>query len=696
MIFYGDLETYCETPIRHGTYRYAEDAEVMVVSLAIDDGPVEVWDVQDRPDWRDDLREYFALADEIVFHNSSFDRAVLRENDVEIPLPKLRDTRVQALSHSLPGGLDILCRLMNVPLDEAKLETGHKLIQLFCKPRPKNSKIRRATRESHPAEWAQFLDYAGHDISAMRFIRKKLPTWNYTGDALALWHLDQRINDRGVQMDLDMVNAALAAVKRERARLSKRTKEITNDEVGSTSQRDKLLEYLLAEHGVSLPDMKSDTIERRLEDEDLPRAVKELLLNRMEATRASLAKYSAILRGVSKDGRVRGTIQFNGAMRTGRWSHKLVQLGNLMRTPKYLAGDEGVNEAREAIKAGHVDLVYEKPMEVLSAAVPWTIVAPRGKKIIAVDLSQIESRSLAWHAGEDWRVEVFKHYDDNKKDLTRDPYIIGYTRTFAADIREVIRDYEQGGKLRQIGKVLELALGYQGYIGAFISMAAVYRIDLSVLAGLYDRLPPEMKESGEKAWRRAQDKHQTFGLDKNVYIVCHCSVMMWRAASPATVQFWWDLQAACREAIKMPGMLFNVGRLRIRSRGPWLGIEIPSGHTLCYPNPKVKDGQIFYSGQNQYTRKWSTISTYGGKIAQNVMEATATGSGGILGRSMPAVEEAGYEIITHSHDELVVEAPDSDDYSVADLGNIFTAGHDWTAGLPMSFDGYESRFYRKD
>ena len=333
-----DTETFCETPLKNGTHAYAEKAEVMVFTYAIDDGPVGTWDRTAGEPMPDDLDFAIDEADEYWWQNGGmFDRPVLLHAAPEIferlPAERWRDTLVQAYAHSLPGSLDLLCEIFHVPLDQAKQKDGKTLIQLFCKPRPAYSEIRRATRETHPAEWARFLSYAASDITAMRAIHKKMPAWNYPNNKneLALWHLDQRINMRGMQMDIELARAAVRATDKAKRELKERTIELTDGEVQSTTQRDKLLKYLLAEHGVDLPDLKKSTLERRINDPDLPDELRMLLSIRLEATMTSTSKYQTLLRGVSRDGRLRGLMQFNGANRTGRVAHRLYQPGNMPR-----------------------------------------------------------------------------------------------------------------------------------------------------------------------------------------------------------------------------------------------------------------------------------------------------------------------------------------------------------------------------
>lgn len=696
--FYGDLETFSEVPIKHGTYRYAEACEIMLFSYALGDGPVRVWDLTDPRQLTPpaDLEEALVMADEVVFQNSMFDRSVLRYQAPHLcpPLERWRDTMVQAYSCSLQGALEKLCVILDVPAELAKMKRGKELIQLFCKPRAKNSKIRRATRATHPTEWREFVTYAVHDIEAMRYIHKKLPKWNFTGHELDLWHLDQRINDRGICVDVEMAEAAIRTAERVQKGLAARTKELTGGEVGSTTQRDKLLKHLLAEYAVDLPDMKGDTLERRLNDENLPWQVRELINNRLQASSASLTKYKAIVRSVNKDGRVRGTIQFAGAARTGRAAGRLIQPQNFVRTPKYLASQ--VEMTAEAIKCEAVDLLYEKPLEVLSAGVPWALIAAPGKKIVASDLSNIEGRVLAWLAGEKWKLQAFREYDVDQENKTKDLYVLGYAKSFKETIAEVVADYEAGGKKRQIGKVQELALGYQGAVGAFVSMAGVYRIDLNELTHALDTMEKAFYDKAAIAWSKAEADGRTFELERPVYMVCHAFTHMWRGANPNTVQFWYDLERAVRKAIDKPGDgPQKVGRLTVARTGNWLRIRLPSGRYLCYPNPKVhpETGKISYKGMNQYTRRWQTIDSYGGKFAENVTQAVARD---VFYASFIPAEAEGYEIVCHVHDELVTEVPDTGDFSADQLGEIMTVNPAWADGLPLAAGGYETHRYRKD
>lgn len=325
-----DTETFCETPINNGTHRYAEGAEIIMWQWAVGDGAVEIRDGDE------DISDLLALIADpsytIVIQNSAFDRAVIwHAIGLWLDVERVFDTMVCAMAHSLPGALGKLCEILGVPVDRSKDKAGKALIQLFCKPRPKNSKLRRATRETHPVEWGQFRDYGGNDIEAMREVFKKLPRWNYRGAELELWHLDQKINERGVLMDLDLAHGAIRASDRAQKELARRTVEATDGQVAAATQRDRMLEHILETYGIALADLKGSTVERALESEDIPHELKELLKIRADASKTSVSKYKRLLSGVSKDGRFRGLLAFCGALRTGRWAGRYWQPQNLAR-----------------------------------------------------------------------------------------------------------------------------------------------------------------------------------------------------------------------------------------------------------------------------------------------------------------------------------------------------------------------------
>lgn len=703
-ILWGDLETYCDTPINNGTHAYAENVEVMLFAWAIDDGPVSVWDLTAGEPIPSQLRKAIADPDTILyFHNSHFDRTVLRHAMPELapPVERWRDTMVQALAHSLPGALGALCEVLGVPQDKAKDKEGKALIQLFCKPRPKNSKLRRATSKTHPVEWQRFVAYAGLDIEAMREIFRRLPKWNYQGAELALWHRDQRINDRGVCMDVQLARAAIEAVEQEQKRLAKRTQVMTDGEVQAATQRDAMLKHIVESYGVDLPDMQRSTLERRIADPDLPSAVKELLAIRLQASTTSTSKYKSLMKGISSDGRLRGTLQFCGASRTGRWAGRLFQPQNL---PRPSLEQEQIDEGIEALKAGCADLLFDNIMKLTSSALRGCIMAPEGKKLVVSDLSNIEGRKLAWLAGEQWKLDAFREYDtlilDSNgkpiwdaaaKDFKRrgpDLYKLAYARAFNISPDNVDK-YQ-----RQIGKVMELGLGFGGGVAAFLTFALVYGLDLDDLANAaLPNIPRDVIREAKSWYDESVKRKSTYGLSERVFIACDSLKRLWRRAHPMTCDFWYQLERTVRSAIAAPGKTLYCEKLKVRRDGAWLRIQLPSGRALCYPSPAIESGNITYQGVNSYSRKWQRLKTYGGKLVENVTQAAARD---VLAGNMPLIEDAGYSIVLTVHDEVITEAPDTNDFNEAALSALLSTNPEWAPDIPLNAGGFEAYHYRKD
>ncbi|MDX7988631.1 DNA polymerase I [Xenorhabdus sp. 12] len=684
-ILWLDLETYSEIPIKNGTHAYAEHAEIMLFAWAVNNNPVRVWDVTSGAPIPTELNTILRDPTVILFaHNSHFDRTVLRHNmpTLNLDISRWRDTMVQALAHGLPGALGALCEVLGLPADKAKDKEGKALIQLFCKPRPKNSALRRATGKTHPEEWQRFVAYAGLDIEAMREVHNRLPKWNYQGDELALWHRDQQINDRGVCMDIQLAKAAVDAVEQEQKRLAKRTQKLTDGDVQAATQRDAMLRHITTAFGVALPDMQKSTLERRIADPDLPLALRELLTIRLQASTTSTSKYKALMNGISSDGRLRGTLQFCGASRTGRWAGRLFQPQNLLRPT---LPQETINTGIEAIKANCADLLFNNIMELTSSAIRGVIIAPKYKKLVVSDLSNIEGRMLAWLAGEDWKLKAFSEFDNG---TGPDLYKLAYARAFNIEPNDVTKDQ------RQIGKVMELGLGYGGGVAAFVTFALTYSLDLDELAeAALPNIPASVQQNARRWYTESVKQKNTYGLSERVFITCDSLKRMWRHAHAETVTFWYELEDAAKRAVTSPGTTISCRKLRVRRDGAWLRVVLPSGRAVCYPSPRLNDGQISYMGTNPYSRKWQRLKTYGGKLVENVTQAAARD---VLAANMPRIENEGYDIVLTVHDEIISEAPDSADYSPEHLSSLLATHPNWAPDLPLNAGGFEAYHYRKD
>ncbi len=742
-----DLESYCEIPLKtRGAARYAEDAEVMILTYAFEDGPVQLWDRTVSAGIPDDLWLWVNDPQNLVWfqNGDKFDWNVLRHAmpwfEQAVPVERRRDTMVQAYCHSLPGNLEMMCDALGVEADKAKMKSGRRLIHLFCKPQQGG---KRNTRETHPAEWAEFCEYAKQDIVAMRECHRRMPMWNYKGKQLDLWFMDQRINARGMCMDVELAESAIRASEISKKDLKQRTADATDGEVESATQVDAMLAHILGTYGVDLPDMQKATIERRANDESLPDELRELLRLRLETAKTSVAKYTALMNGVNTDGRLRGTQQYRGAMRTGRVGHRLFQPGNM---PRPSMKWKEINWAIELLKRDAAHLVYDNVMKLCSNAIRGTIVAPPGRKLVVSDLKNIEGRFAAWLAGEEWKLQAFRDYDAG---IGTDLYILAYAKAFNVPPESVDPDTLDGYLKRQIGKVLELMMQYGGGVGAWITGAATYGINLKLMtAQVMPTLPKwavdeawsflewlyeDANNAYAKALERTKDRVDSLLitaedamvemdaqalkrderklkarhlLEPEVFVACDALKRLWRAAHPRISSYWKELEDTIKEAIQNKGVTFTVRRLKIRCDGAWLRVQLPSGRHLCYPKPMidavvVRPGQkplhypgFSYMGLHQYTKQWQRIGSYGGKVFEN---ATQAGACDILLEAGPGIEEAGFDLVLSVHDEWVAEADaDRDDLSTELLGELMCADLGWNEGLPLAAAGYEDTRYHKE
>ena len=750
-----DLETKSPVPIKNGTHAYAEKAEITLFAYAIHEGEPRVWDkANDTFNYIDDLSGVWVeealdpgempeeLAAEIdnpevlVWgHNAGmFDFVVIDAREPHlgerIAMERRRDTMVQAFAHSLPGALDKLGEILQLHDDDRKLkDEGRKYIRLFCVPKDDGTFNDKA---SHPVEWAGFIRYAARDITTMRAAHWKMPKWNYRGHQIELWHEDLLINSRGVFTDRELAEKAVEASDKAKAQLARRVRALTDEEVQAATQRDALLAFILGTHGVELPDMRADTLERRMEDPDLPPEVKELLGIRLRASMNSSAKYKTLLRAVSADGRLRGGAQFRGAGRTGRWAHRLFQWGNLPR-PAYEY--EFIEAGIMATKAGALDLVCENEMEMCASMVRGVVVAPPGRKLVVADLANGEGRFAAWLAGEEWKLQAFRDFDtilgedENGKELRAGPdlYVKAYMSSFNITDASVVTK-----AFRQIGKVQELMFQFGGGVGAWITGAATYGIDLAAMTeAVYDTLPADVvaeatsflqwlyKQAHEKHARRMKAAKNAldageitaaeyeekdaqlagkllkarFNLDEKVFVTCDSLKRLWRAAHPAISSYWGELEDTIRAAINTPGVTLHARKIKIRRDGNWLRLGLPSGRALCYPSIHItKSGDIAYTGQNSYNRQWEVVTTYGGKIFENLVQAVQCDQ---FAEPMRAIREAGFDLCAGIHDEWIAEVDDDDTHTAAMLADLMVAPNDWNAGAPLAAAGEEMYRYRK-
>ncbi len=690
---FADLETFSPLNLPQvGSFRYAEDCEILLWGYAIDNEPARVWDctnpqTKEMPEaLAKALKEVQAGERKIVWHNGMmFDTVVLAAHGCHIPLEMIVDTMVIAYQHGLPGALGDLCDVLRMPTDKAKDKDGKRLVQLFCKPQPECYRVRRHDRYTKPEDWIKFVNYCRLDVEAERSLYKKLPKWNCTEWEHKLQVLDAEINRRGMQIDVDLAEAAVELSERNKKLLAEETQRQTNGEVGAATQRDALIDYMAREYGWKIDTMTKAELEKRVDDPSVPEPVRELLKLRLMSTKTSIQKFKALLRRVNKDGRIRGGLQFRGAARTGRWGGRGFQPQNLARPTM---PQREIDFAAAVLKDGTFECFYEDPSAVLPNLLRGEIIAPAGKKLIVADYSNVEGRVLAWLAGEEWKLQAFRDFDAGHG---HDLYKLAYARAFGVKPEDVTKPQ------RQIGKVLELALGYGGGAAAFARFASGYGMDLNEMAEY-------VKSSAPRAnWLDAADSYSFFaekkmtgGLERETFIACETLKRLWRKTNPKIVQFWANVGQAVQKAIVSRESV-RVGYVAFTRTESFLVIRLPSGRLLCYPSPKTNPGvgkdSFTYMGVNQFSRKWEKIESYGAKNVENITQAVACD---LLSEGLLRMDAAGYKTVLTIHDEAITEAPDTDEFTFQKMEHLMSTLPDWAPGLPLVAAGYEAYRYRKD
>lgn len=754
-----DTETFSELNLKKaGAYAYAEHptTEVMICTYALDDGKVQTWDATASPrmprDLRKALRAVCNREARIVMANGlMFDRLVIREKwGFDLPVSHIDDTMVMAFRCALPGSLDKQCEVLGIGSDQAKDKEGKKLIQRFCKPTPKNYKVRRYSAATHPEEWKKFLRYARMDIVAMREVYYRLPTWIDSDMEDKILIIDQMINDRGFRVDVDLANAAIDAVVKHKAELKA---DALATYGGSLTGKDFLPLLRELAPAFVIHNAQKATLNDLLEDPDFPDEGKALIEMRLGASSTASTKYTPLLAGLSADGRRRGCLQYGGAKRTLRWAGKMFQPQNLARgvisddnegKMKQEPGESDIafwvrshmlTNGINALLRGRAHMAYDVS-KLTAATVRSCIIPAKGKKFVVADYSNVEGRGLAWIAGEKTALAVFR--------AGRDIYCETAGKMFGLDpayIKEHRKD------LRQIGKACELGLGYGGGVAAFLQFAKNLGLDLHEMARVMKgTFPDHIWAAAKRGYEYAKinekkrppkpgkkDERPTFILPKNVWLTCDAIKRMWRESHPETVAFWAELEGAVLAAIRNPGKAYwagaNVradGRQALKivrtkakhdptfdpdrddpdSAGWWLKVELPSGRIMSYPGiglsvqtevdedtgKKKTSTRIKYQGENQTTRQWGWQYTYGGKLTENIVQALCRD---ILAWAMPHVEDGGYPIILSVHDELITETPDEPEYSATELEELMCILPPWAHGFPLAAEGDELMRYRK-
>lgn len=645
-----DVETYCELNIKEvGAYRYCEHPsfEILLFAYAFDDEPVEIIDFMNDDNLPISVWE--ALDDKNILKtafNANFERNSIRNGlcNVEVTPEQWECTMIQALTMGLPGSLDMVGKALHFEEDKQKMKEGKALIQYFCKPcKPTktNGGRTRNLPEHAPEKWELFKEYCKQDVEVEREIRKKLGRYKTIQDEKELWDLDQRINDRGINLDMDVILNAIKCDEQFKERLTNEASKLTG--LSNPNSPTQLKAWLSERVGYEVKSLTKDSIPGLIEAAEDDKVIRVLELRQLMA-KTSIKKYQAMEVARCEDGRVRGLLQFYGANRTGRWAGRLVQVQNL---PQNHLPD--LEEARNCIKEGRFDdaeFLFDSIPDTLSQLIRTAFIPSEGNIFMVADFSAIEARVIAWYAGEKWRLDVFK----NNGDI----YCASASQMFKVPVEK----HGVNGHLRQKGKIAELALGYGGSVGAIKSM--------------------------DKAGSIPEEEIQPLVRD-------------WRAASPNITKFWWDVDKAAKKAIaERTTVCMQYGLKFIYDPGV-LFIQLPCGRRLSYIRPKIEEGKygsniITYEGMEQTSKQWTTLETYGPKLVENIVQATARDC---LGVTMKRVEAKGYPIVMHVHDEIIMDVP-KDYGSLEEVNDIFGEPISWAPGLPLTADGYECSYYMKD
>lgn len=668
-----DIETYSGVDIKKsGLYRYARSPDFMVLLIAysLDDGPVQVIDLASGgPGSCVPLWFIHALKDPNTIkhaYNAAFEWYCLcrffrwnPEREGAAFLPQWRCAMLHGLYCGLPGGLEAVGRTIGLPQEKQKLSTGKALIRYFCTPcaPTRNNGHRTRNQPYHdPEKWALFKEYNAQDVVTEMEIERRLAAFPVPEAVQAQWVTDQIINARGAAVDTGLVSGALALDGAVREQLRKEAVELTGlTNPNSVAQLSKWLE---AETEEAITDLKKSTVSNLL-SQDLPsETARRVLEIRQALGKTSNKKYHALDAAACSDGRVRGLLQFYGASRTGRWAGRIVQPQNLPRT--YIDG-QMLPLARELVKERRQDaleLVYGSVPDTLSQLIRTAFVAKPGCMLVDADFSAIEARVIAWLAGEEWVLEVFRTHGKIYEAAAAQMFGVPMDR-----IRKGCPEYAY----RQKGKVATLALGYQGGTGALIQMGAL-------AMGIAE------EELGDIVTR-------------------------WRQANPAIVQFWYTLEAAAREAVEHGNRVeLQNGRLVFArewdplNRLDFLTIRLPNGRQLFYASPHMCTNRfgrpaIGYWGVDQSSKKWTALETYGGKLAENITQAVARDC---LAEALERLERAGYPVVFHIHDEVVTEVPGGSERDLERVIEIMSQVPDWAPGLPLGADGWVSPFFKKE
>lgn len=647
-----DIETYSSVDlVKSGVYRYVEapDFDVLLIGYKFDDED-EVKQIDTTKDPRMTWDEFLgALHDPDVIKtafNANFERACLAKwTGREMPPEQWRCTMVKALMLGLPGSLAGAGMALGLPEDKLKDPQGKVLIQYFskpCKPTRANGQRSRNMPAHDPGKWSLYKSYNHQDVVTEQEILKRLAIYKIPEKEQELWNLDQHMNDHGVKLDRSMIQKIVEYDTQHREKLQDEARQITG--LANPNSLAQLKEWLAA-RGIHQTGLTKDTIAAMLQEE-IPEEVRRVLEIRRALGKTSVSKYSTMLEAICEDDRLRGILQFYGANRSGRWAGRLVQTHNLARNSL-----PDLKLARDLTAEGDFDTLetlFGETAFVFSELVRTAFIPSPGCRFVVSDFSAIEARVVAWIAGESWVLNAFCA----GKDI--------YCETASMMYHVPVVKHGINGELRQKGKVATLACGYQGGVGAMKRMDKGGTIPEEELQGIVDA---------------------------------------WRAANPKIQKLWRTCELAAKTAVRERRAVRIQHGIAFRYIHHNLFIRLPSGRELCYWGARLREDvmtgkeSIVYMGTNQTTKQWEETETYGGKLVENIVQATARDC---LAVAMRSVTDRGYKIVMHVHDEIIVDVPIEDKKAPEIINSCMAYPIDWAPGLPLKGDGYETPFYMKD
>lgn len=665
-----DLETYSTVSIgAAGSYRYILDPsfEILLFAYSLDGMPVEVIDVasgQVIPLW---LKN--ALKNPLYVkhaYNAAFEWFALSKYLGWLPPDQWRDTMLHALYCGYPASLDAAGRAMGLPEDKKKLTTGKALIRYFCVPcKPSNANGNRTRNlpKHDPAKWKLFKEYNGQDVVTEMEIDRRLSAFPVPAFVQKQWETDLTMNARGVAADMEMVSGALVIGATVKSQLMAEARQLSGlDNPNSIKQLARWLTEA-TDSDAEITSVTKETVATMLKQPQ-PANVQRMLEIRQELGKTSTKKYDALETCIADDGRVRGLLQFYGANRTGRWAGRLVQVQNLPRTYTH-----PLPPARQLVKDRNIDglrLMYGSINDTLSQLIRTAFVATPGNVLIDADFSAIEARVISWLAGQEWRLEVFRTHGKI--------YEASASQMFHVPIEKIKKGNPEYA-LRQRGKVAELALGYQGGVSAMRRMDTGHNLD--------DLSDDEVKGIVDR-WR------ETNSMIRD----------LWNIVDSAAVTVITNGGAQTIRTKTTDAVITLACELDVITGTRYMTILLPSGRKLYYPSPEIGvnrwgNPSVSYMGQNQTTKRWERVETYGGKLVENIVQAIARDC---LAIAIENLESQGLHVVFHIHDEVVIDTPAwaDEDTMLDTVTKIMTKPIPWAQALPLNADGWVDKFFKKD